>query len=68
MMQGIAATAPEQLAPQPDPNAMPLFDAQDVGLKIVATRIDSYPLLTHRASPVSRQYGLQPFAGKSGHT
>ena len=33
MMQGIAATAPEPLAPQPDPNAMPLFDANDVGLK-----------------------------------
>ena len=43
-MQGIAATAPEPLAPQPDPNAMPMFDAQDVGLKIVATRTDSYIL------------------------
>lgn len=33
MMQGIAAAAPEPLAPQPDPNAMQLFDTQDVGLK-----------------------------------
>ena len=33
MMQGITATAPEPLAPQPDPNAMQLFDTGDVGFK-----------------------------------
>ena len=33
MMQGIAATAPEPLAPQPDPNAMQFLDTNDVGLK-----------------------------------
>ena len=32
-MQGITATAPEPLAPQPDPNPMQLFDANDVGFK-----------------------------------
>ena len=31
MMPGIAATAPEPLAPQPDPNAMQIFDTNDVG-------------------------------------
>ena len=33
MMQGTTATAPEPLAPQPDPNAMQLFDANDVGFR-----------------------------------